>query len=223
SPAGRRWSGAACTPTDVRPRHHRWQRRRPARKRRHLHAHERLARPPAPFRLFLAQDRVVSAARPKPPGSHRYWPDGGVDSDAFRARFPDRELLIEMARLASMGRIQFWHPWHMERTPAPERIGRKIVWSATPNGDREWPHAPAGGSHLVALAAGHVLTGSPELLAAWVSHVSQLARSRDRGLHSRWAGFLRPYESELWGNRLDAALRLLNLIRSYDLVRERPT
>jgi hypothetical protein len=132
-------------------------------------------------------------------------------------------MLIGMARLAAQGRIQFWHPWHMERTAAPGRIGRTIVWSAAPNGDREWPHALARCSHLVDLAAGHALTGSPELLGAWIDHVSQLARSRARGLRSGWAGFLRPYERELWGNRLDGALRLVNLIRSYDLVRECPT
>ena len=149
----------------------------------------------------------------------RYWPDGGVDSDVFRARFPDERQLIDMARLTARGSVRFWHPWHMERTSVAEKIGRRIVWSAAPNGDREWPHALARCSHLVDLAAAHAITGASELLETWIDHVAQLAKSRHP---SGFRRFVHPYERELWSNHLDAALRVVNLIRSYDLVRNAP-
>ncbi len=139
----------------------------------------------------------------------KYWPATGVSSKEFTARYPDKARLVAMAREVTKGRIQFWQPWHMEQTHTPEKLGAQINWEAQRNGDEEWPHALVRFTHMVDLAAAYRLTNDTTFLATYRRHLHNFFIARQS-------------DSELWNNRLDSALRVLNLIRSHDLIREDP-
>jgi hypothetical protein len=154
-------------------------------------------------------DASLAEALRNMPG--RYWPPQGARSEAFAARFPDEKKMLQAADLAALGRISFWHPWHMEMTHETAYVGRPIRWTRAPNGDGEWPHALARFSHMVDLAAAFSLTGKPDLLAAYGRYLESYLGSRPRAGRSG---------DPFWGNRLSSAQRLMNLIRSFDLLRD---
>ncbi|MGB5108079.1 MAG: alginate lyase family protein [Candidatus Zixiibacteriota bacterium] len=137
----------------------------------------------------------------------RYWPEAGLRSREFQYRYPDQEQLIRMAAMTTKGLVQFWQPWHMEKTHAPERISDPVNWTAAPNGDEEWPHALARFTHMFDLAAGYMLSRNVDMIAAFNRHLDDFYAARGD-------------EGDLWGNRLDSSLRLLNLIRAHDLLRD---
>lgn len=136
-----------------------------------------------------------------------YWPQDQVNSNIFKARYPDKEKLLQMAAEAAEGLVRFWHPWHMEKTFKPEKIGRRIDWSYSPNGDQEWAHALARFTHMLDFAAAYKITGESVFLDAFERHLTSFAQARHR-------------RKSLWANTLDAAIRLMNLIKSYDLIRQ---
>lgn len=143
-------------------------------------------------------------------GFECYWPKDGVRSAAYRARFPDASRQVAMAQELVNGRIQFWHPWHMERTAETARLGAPVAWDPRANGDVEWTHALARLSHLTDLAAAFASSGQEPFLKTFVAHVHGFAAIRDR-------------PRARWENWLDASLRVVNLLRAYDLVRAAPT
>ncbi len=156
-------------------------------------------------RLSVPANRAAAALAGT---TRRYWPAAGVDSDLFRRYLPDRDRLLAMARLAADRRIQFWHPWHMELTHEPLRRGRRLDWVHSPTGDVEWACSLLRFTHVLDLAAGHCASGDARLLSAFLAELRGFARARRR-----------PHE--LWGNTLNAALRLQNLVAAYDLLRDR--
>lgn len=139
----------------------------------------------------------------------RYWPAEGVHSKLFQARFPEAGEIIRSADLISRGEIIFWHPWHMETSTLPEKIGKKIDWLNVPNGDDEWRHSLMRFFHIFDLAAGFCLNNSPAYLEILTDHIASFADSRKKLLRTNKT------------NRLDAAVRLFNLIKAFDLIRER--
>ncbi|MBK7142891.1 MAG: heparinase II/III family protein [bacterium] len=149
---------------------------------------------------MTTEPSVSQIARP-------YWPDGDVRSAIFCARYPDSLELIAKARETSRGLITFWHPWHMEKTWVPEQLESPIDWDKIRTGDEEWPHALARLSHLVDLAAGWRLTNEQPLADCYWDHVEQFCSAR------------RGTQSHLWSNRLDSALRIFHLIKSFDILR----
>jgi len=151
----------------------------------------------------LSDSEVVAVFRS---GVGRFWPNSDVNSSEFRARFPVPECLVNMARLLEEDKVQYWQPWHMEKTPHPEKIGKRISWEAVPNGDEEWSHALVRFTHMVDLAASCKLTNDARFLQIYRRHLQEFFRARVKS-------------SPLWGNRLDSAIRLMNLAKSYDLIR----
>ena len=135
-----------------------------------------------------------------------YWPSSDHKSPEFQARYPDPDLLVAMARQTLSGRIQFWQPWHMEQTHSPDKVRRNIDWTAMPNGDEEWSHALVRFTHMVDLAAAYRMTGERQFLDTYKHHLHEFFRARC-------------VKCALWDNQLDASIRLLNLIKSYDLIR----
>lgn len=137
--------------------------------------------------------------------ARRYWPDGDVNSQVFLARYPDTKLLIRMARLAARRRIKYWHPWHMELTHSTYRLGKQIDWFTPPNGDHEWIDSLVRFTHMQDLAAAYRLTKKPQYLQAFDGYLTSFSEIRDQpGRH--------------WKYRLNAAIRITNLIRAYDLI-----
>jgi hypothetical protein len=137
-----------------------------------------------------------------------YWPDHDVRSTIFCARYPDSQELIAKAQETSRGLITFWHPWHMEKTWVPEQLESPIKWDKIRTGDEEWPHALVRLSHLVDLAGGWRLTNERPLADCYWDHVEQFCAAR------------RGTRSHLWSNRLDSALRIFHLIKSFDILRK---
>ena len=136
---------------------------------------------------------------------NRYWPAEGVGSEPFLARFPDREMLCRMAGNAASRRIRYWHPWHMEQTQTDYRLGRRIDWFRSPNGDVEWVDSLVRFTHMVDLAAGYRLAGKGRYLRAFRDYLVSFSGSRGQpGRH--------------WKYPLNSAIRLINLIRAYDLI-----
>jgi len=136
---------------------------------------------------------------------NRYWPEEDVLSEIFLARFPDLEMLCRMAGHAANRRIRYWHPWHMEKTHSFYRLGRRIDWFRAPNGDVEWVDSLVRFTHMVDLAAGYRLTGRRRYLRAFRDYLVSFSSSRDQpGRH--------------WKYPLNSAIRLINLIRAYDLI-----
>lgn len=142
--------------------------------------------------------------------TRRYWPSTGVDSALFQCRFPDRDRLLAMARLAADRQIQFWHPWHMELTHHPVKRNRRLGWVNTPTGDIEWTCSLLRFTHMLDLAAGHGLDADWRLRRAFLDDLRSFARARRR-----------PHE--IWQNLLNAALRVQNLLSAYDLLRDSTT
>lgn len=155
----------------------------------------------------ISQRELVSILRERE--ERRYWPAGDVDSAAFRARFPDRKKLLKMAGLASRRRIVFWHPWHMELTHTAYRLPRQIDWFIPPNGDHEWIDSLVRFTHMLDLAAAHRITGKTRYLQAFEHYLASFSKSR------RLAG-------RHWEYPLNAAIRVTNLIRAYDLLSRAP-
>jgi len=140
-----------------------------------------------------------------------YWPDSSPHSRAFQARFPDSNQLIKMARLAVDGRIQFWHPWHMEPTHVPLLARSNRKWFAVRYGDLEWTHALLRFNHVFDLGAACALTGEPEFLRAIARELISFASAR-----------LRHKDHRMLQNQLDAALRVHQLVRTHDLIKNDP-
>lgn len=138
-----------------------------------------------------------------------YWPSGGIDSPAFRARVPGPAETVPMAERAAAGRIRFWQPWHMEKTQVEQALGARVDWKRAPSGDPEWAHALARFTHMLDLAAASRMDGRPVFLEAWGRYLESYLSARDP-------------EDGFWQNRLDSSLRLLNLVRSYDLLKADP-
>jgi hypothetical protein len=135
----------------------------------------------------------------------RYWPAGGVNSDAFNARFPDKQLLLRMAKLASRRRIIYWHPWHMEVTHKVYSLGKDIDWLTSPTGDHEWIDSLVRFTHMIDLAAAYGLTGKNRYLRAFENFLNSFSATRNKpGRH--------------WKYLVNVAVRLINLVRAYDLV-----
>lgn len=134
-----------------------------------------------------------------------YWPEGNTRSQIFHARFPDSDLMIRMARLASKRYIKFWHPWHMEKTQKIYRLGRQIDWFTPPNGDNEWIYSLVRFTHMLDLAAAYKLTKRSAYLDAFENHLNSFIASRSQPGHH-------------WKYKLNAAIRVINLIRAYDLI-----
>ena len=140
-------------------------------------------------------------------GGIRYWPAGGTASDLFGDRFPDPGRLMAMADLAARGRIRFWHPWHMEQTHRTETLVHPGEWQCARNGDPEWLDSLARFTHLFDLAAAFALSGRRRYLRA-------LSRQLDSFSSARGGGH--PH----WRDPLNAALRVVNLIKAFDLLRD---
>lgn len=138
----------------------------------------------------------------------RYWPSDGVDSSVFQARFPDAQLLVRMGRRAVKRRIRYWHPWHMEQTHSDYTLSKKIDWFTPPNGDHEWIESLVRFDHMIDLAAAHRLTSKQRYVKSFVYYLKSFADSRSTpGRH--------------WQYKLNPAIRVINLIRAYDLVARR--
>lgn len=136
--------------------------------------------------------------------SRRYWPSDGANSSVFRARFPDATQLVRMGRCAVKRRIRFWHPWHMEQTHSDFVLSRKIDWFTPPNGDHEWIESLVRFDHMIDLAAAHRLTGERRYVDSFVSYLRSFSDSRSKpGRH--------------WQYKLNPAIRVINIIRAYDL------
>jgi len=137
--------------------------------------------------------------------TRHYWPNGDVQSKIFLARFPDQKMLIKMASLAVKRRIKYWHPWHMELTHSVYGLGKQIDWFNPPNGDHEWIDSLVRFTHMLDLAAAYRLTHNAKFLQAFEGYLASFSESRDHpGRH--------------WKYRLNAAIRVTNLIRAYDLI-----
>ena len=134
-----------------------------------------------------------------------YWPAGNVHSKVFLARFPDQKMLIKMASLAAKRRIKYWHPWHMELTHSVYGFGKQIDWFTPPNGDHEWIDSLVRFTHMLDLAAAYRLTNKAKFLQSFEAYLASFSEVRDHpGRH--------------WKYRLNAAIRVTNLIHAYDLV-----
>lgn len=138
----------------------------------------------------------------------RYWQPEGAHSAIFKARFPEATEIVKSADLICRGEIIFWHPWHMETSVQPEKVGKKINWLNVPNGDDEWRHSLMRFFHIFDLAAGFCLNNNPEYLEFLTDHLASFADSRKKLLRSNKT------------NRLDAAVRLFNLVKAFDLIKE---
>ena len=137
--------------------------------------------------------------------ARRYWPRDGVNSRAFRARFPDQKLLLRMARLAAKRIIRHWHPWHMEVTHRNYRLGKEIDWFTPPNGDHEWIESLVRFYHMIDLAAAYRITRKRRFLASFSEYMLSFNRARSMpGRH--------------WKYKLNPAIRIINLIRAYSLL-----
>ncbi len=135
----------------------------------------------------------------------RYWPKDGAHSTVFNQRFPDIETLVQMADMACQRRIIYWHPWHMEVTHKPYRLKKNINWFSPPNGDDEWIDSLVRFNHMIDLAAAYQLTANCKYLASFQSYLSSFHESRQKkGRH--------------WKFLINVAVRLINLIRAYDLI-----
>lgn len=144
-------------------------------------------------------DRLISG------GLRRYWPPGGVDSSIFRARFPDARLLVRMGQRAVKRRIRYWHPWHMEQTHSEYLLPKKIDWFTPPNGDHEWIESLVRFDHMIDLAAARELTGENRYTKSFTYYLRSFSDSRSMpGRH--------------WRYKLNPAIRIINLVRAYDLV-----
>jgi hypothetical protein len=135
-----------------------------------------------------------------------YWPPGYTDSQVFRARFPDTQLLLRMATLAANRQILFWHPWHMEQTHSAYKLDKDIDWDNAPNGDYEWIESLVRFNHMIDLAAAYRITDDESFLNTFAEHIHSF--TDHRGCSARH-----------WGYRLNPAIRGINLIRAYDLIR----
>ncbi|NOQ14489.1 MAG: hypothetical protein GQ583_08460 [Methyloprofundus sp.] len=135
----------------------------------------------------------------------RYWPDTGVKSDFFYARFPDKSQLIHMAKLATQRRIIYWHPWHMEVTHKAYRLDKKIDWFTPPTGDHEWIDSLVRFTHMIDLTAAYDFTHEGKYLASFENYLNSFSIARKTpGRH--------------WKFLINIAVRLINLIRAYDLI-----
>lgn len=153
---------------------------------------------------------IFSADRPGPivtSSRRRYWPSAGVKSSVFQARFPDAKLLVRMGQCAANRRIRYWHPWHMEQTQSDYILSKDIDWFTPPNGDHEWIESLVRFDHMIDLAAAHALTGQWHYIDSFTSYLRSFSYSRSiPGRH--------------WQYKLNPALRIINLIRAYDLLIE---
>jgi hypothetical protein len=114
-------------------------------------------------------------------------------------------MLIKMASLAAKRRIKYWHPWHMELTHAVYGLGKQIDWFTPPNGDHEWIDSLVRFTHMLDLAAAYRLTTNTKFLRSFEDYLASFSAIRDHpGRH--------------WKYRLNAAIRVTNLIHAYDLV-----
>jgi len=135
-----------------------------------------------------------------------YWPESGIHSAIFDARFPDKEKIVKMADMASQGKIQFWHPWHMELTHAAEAIVPPKEWFVARNGDQEWIDSFARFTHMLDLAAAFKLTGDNKYLDIFSNYIKTFSVARATN-HRHWK------------DQLNAALRVTNLIKALDLLK----
>ena len=137
--------------------------------------------------------------------TRRYWPAGGVNSEIFNARFPDKQLLLRMAKMAYRHRIKYWHPWHMEVTHRFYSLKKDIDWLTPPTGDHEWIDSLVRFTHMIDLAAAYGLTGKNRYLRAFENYLNSFTATRNKpGRH--------------WKYLVNVAVRLINLVRAYDLV-----
>ena len=144
--------------------------------------------------LSILQDRT-----------RHYWPGSGVKSEIFHARFPDKQLLLRMAKLASRRRIKYWHPWHMELTHRVYSLGKDIDWLTSPTGDHEWIDSLVRFNHMIDLAAAYGLTSKNRYIHAFENYLNSFTATRNKpGRH--------------WKYLVNVAVRLINLVRAYDLV-----
>jgi hypothetical protein len=135
----------------------------------------------------------------------RYWPAGGVNSEVFNARFPDKKLLLRMAKQACRRRIIYWHPWHMEVTHRVYSLEKDIDWLTPPTGDHEWIDSLVRFTHMIDLAAAYELTHGKKYLHAFEHYLNSFSATRNKpGRH--------------WKYLVNVAVRLINLVRAYDLV-----
>lgn len=134
-----------------------------------------------------------------------YWPSGDVYSKVFLARFPDQKMLLKMASLAAKRRIKYWHPWHMELTHSVYGLGKQIDWFTPPNGDHEWIDSLVRFTHMLDLAAAYRITNNAKFLQAFEDYLESFTA-------------IRVHPGRHWKYRLNAAIRVTNLIRAYDLV-----
>lgn len=139
----------------------------------------------------------------------RYWPVDGIDSNWYRARFPDPARQLEMAELALGDRFVFWQPWDMEKTHLPRRVKRPIRWGGRPLGDLEWPHSLARFPFMVDLAFAFARTGRREFLEQWTRLYADYRRAWNPA-------------DRFWGNPLDTAIRAIRLVQSWDLITRQP-
>jgi hypothetical protein len=137
--------------------------------------------------------------------TRRYWPAGGVNSEVFNARFPDKKLLLRMAKQACRRRIIYWHPWHMEVTHRVYSLEKDIDWLTPPTGDHEWIDSLVRFTHMIDLAAAYELTHGKKYLHAFEHYLNSFSATRNKpGRH--------------WKYLVNVAVRLINLVRAYDLV-----
>ncbi len=135
-----------------------------------------------------------------------FWPESSIHSAIFNARFPDKNKVIKMADMALKGKIQFWHPWHMELTHTAESIVPPKEWFVARNGDQEWIDSFVRFTHMLDLAAVFKMTGNDKYLDAFSNYIETFSVARATN-HRHWK------------DQLNAALRVTNLIKALDLLK----
>ncbi len=137
--------------------------------------------------------------------TRHYWPESCVNSDVFRARFPDKQLMLRMAKLATKRRIQYWHPWHMEVTHTTYSLDKEIDWFTPPTGDHEWIDSLVRFNHMIDLAAAYQFTHRKKYIHSFEYYLHSFFETRNKqGRH--------------WKFLVNAAVRVINLVRGYDLI-----
>ena len=147
-------------------------------------------------------DLLLSIVQSK---KNRYWPESGVNSETFQTRFPDKKLLLRMAKLATKRRIKYWHLWHMEVTHKTYSLNKDIDWFTPPTGDHEWIDSLVRFTHMIDLAAAYKLTHDKNYLLSFENYITSFSEARNN-------------PSRHWKFLVNVAVRVINLIRAYALI-----
>jgi hypothetical protein len=95
----------------------------------------------------------------------------------------------------------------MEQTQRAYKLDGDIDWRNPPNGDHEWVESLVRFNHMIDLAAAYRITRDDSYLNTFKEHLYSF--TNHRGCSARH-----------WKYRLNPAIRGINLIRAYDLIRD---